>query len=246
MRLHNKTALITAAAAGIGRATAAAFVAEGARVLALDVDRRGLAELQTEVPGITPVVLDLTDEAAIGHTLGKIGPVDILFNCAGHVANGALLQSTDRDWDFSFQLNVKAMYLAIRALLPGMVERGRGNIINMASVAGVSTAVADRFVYSASKAAVVGMTKSIAADYIRQGIRCNAICPGTVDTPSLQQRLNGFADPIAARREFENRQPIGRLARAEEIAALALYLASDESAYTTGVAHVIDGGWSNI
>lgn len=246
MRLKNKTALITAAAAGIGRSTVSEFLREGATVWAADINIEGLEQLKQDYPSVKTVKLDVTNAQEVNNFSATAGPIDILFNCAGFVANGDLLNSTEADWDFSFELNAKSMYRLIKALLPGMIERNYGNIINMASVAGVSTAVANRFIYSASKAAVVGMTKSIAADYIKQGIRCNAVCPGTVDTPSLQDRLNAFDDPVQARRDFEARQPIGRLAKAEEIASLVLYLASDESSYTTGVAHVIDGGWSNI
>ncbi|MBB6522586.1 SDR family oxidoreductase [Pseudoteredinibacter isoporae] len=246
MRLQNKTALITAAAAGIGRSTVALFLAEGAEVWAADINQQNLDQLKADFPRVKTVRLDVTDQNAINDFVANTGNIDVLFNCAGFVANGDLLNSCEKDWDFSFELNVKSMYRLCKALLPGMIERGSGNIINMASVAGVSTAVANRLIYSASKAAVVGLTKSIAADYVTQGIRCNAICPGTVDTPSLQDRLNAFENPQQARKDFENRQPIGRLAKPGEIASLALYLASDESSYTTGVAHVIDGGWSNI
>lgn len=245
MRLSNKSALITAAAAGIGRATVHQFVREGAKVWAADIDLYGLDSLKAELPDIEVVNLDVTQIEAIQNFAATAPRFDVLFNCAGYVANGDLLNCSDSDWDFSFELNVKAMFNLTRALLPKMLERGHGNIINMASVAGVSAAPANRFAYSASKAAVVGMTKSIAADYVKQGIRCNAICPGTVETPSLQDRLNAFEDPEQARRDFVARQPMGRLGEAAEIAALAVYLASDESAYTTGVAHIIDGGWSN-
>ncbi len=245
MRLQNKTALITAAAAGIGRATVRQFVAEGAKVWAVDIDPYGLDSLKVELPDIEVINLDVTKSDAVAKLPTLTPPLDILFNCAGYVANGDLLNCSEADWDFSFELNVKAMFMITKALLPSMLQQGHGNIINMASVAGVSTAPANRFAYSASKAAVVGMTKSIAADFVKQGIRCNAICPGTVETPSLQERLNAFDDPDQARRDFINRQPMGRLGQASEIAALAVYLASDESAYTTGVAHIIDGGWSN-
>lgn len=245
MRLKNKTALVTAAAAGIGRATAAQFASEGAEVLAVDIDQAGLESLKQEYPSILIANLDVTNTAAVDKLVGDTQPFDILFNCAGYVANGDLLDCSESDWDFSFELNVKAMFLLTKAVLPGMLGQSRGSIINMSSVAGVSAAPVNRFAYCASKAAVAGMTKSIAADYVKQGIRCNAICPGTVETPSLQNRLNAFADPEQARRDFIARQPMGRLGEATEIAALATYLASDESAYTTGVHHIIDGGWSN-
>lgn len=245
MRLENKTVLITAAAAGIGRATVKAFVAEGAKVWAADIDGDGLKSLSAELPDIETMQLDVTDYAAVTAFVANSDAFDILFNCAGYVANGDLLSCSTEDWDFSFELNVKAMFQLTKAVLPGMLKQGHGNIINMASAAGVSTAAVNRFAYSATKAAVVGMTKSIAIDYVTQGIRCNAICPGTVETPSLEGRLNAFDDPEQARRDFIARQPMGRLGQASEIASLAVYLASDESAYTTGAIHVIDGGWSN-
>ncbi|MFN3236075.1 MAG: SDR family oxidoreductase [Pseudomonadales bacterium] len=245
MRLNKKTALVTAAAAGIGRATVAQFVAEGAEVLAVDINQEGLDSLKAEHPNILTANLDVTNTSAVNDLINATEPFDILFNCAGFVADGDLLSCTEDVWDFSFELNVKAMFLLTKAVLPGMLRQGRGSIINMSSVAGVSAAPVNRFAYCASKAAVAGMTKSIAADYVKQGIRCNAICPGTVATPSLEDRLNAFADPEQARKDFIARQPMGRLGEATEIAALATYLASDESDYTTGVTHIIDGGWSN-
>jgi 2-keto-3-deoxy-L-fuconate dehydrogenase len=245
VRLKKKTALVTAAAAGIGRATVAQFVAEGAEVLAVDINQEGLDSLKAEHPNILTANLDVTNTSAVNDLINATEPFDILFNCAGFVADGDLLSCTEDVWDFSFELNVKAMFLLTKAVLPGMLRQGRGSIINMSSVAGVSAAPVNRFAYCASKAAVAGMTKSIAADYVKQGIRCNAICPGTVATPSLEDRLNAFADPEQARKDFIARQPMGRLGEATEIAALATYLASDESAYTTGVTHIIDGGWSN-
>lgn len=245
MRLKSKTALVTAAAAGIGRATVKQFVAEGAEVTALDINQAGLDSLKAEHPNILTANLDVTNTAAINELVNATEPFDILFNCAGFVADGDLLSCTESTWDFSFELNVKAMFLLTKAVLPGMLRQGHGSIINMSSVAGVSAAPVNRFAYCASKAAVAGMTKSIAADYVKQGIRCNAICPGTVATPSLEDRLGAFADPEQARKDFIARQPMGRLGEATEIAALATYLASDESAYTTGVTHIIDGGWSN-
>jgi 2-keto-3-deoxy-L-fuconate dehydrogenase len=245
VRLKSKTALVTAAAAGIGRATVKQFVAEGAEVTALDINQAGLDSLKAEHPNILTANLDVTNTAAINELVNATEPFDILFNCAGFVADGDLLSCTESTWDFSFELNVKAMFLLTKAVLPGMLRQGHGSIINMSSVAGVSAAPVNRFAYCASKAAVAGMTKSIAADYVKQGIRCNAICPGTVATPSLEDRLGAFADPEQARKDFIARQPMGRLGEATEIAALATYLASDESAYTTGVTHIIDGGWSN-
>jgi 2-dehydro-3-deoxy-L-fuconate 4-dehydrogenase len=239
-RLAGKTALITAAGAGIGRMTAELFHKEGASVIATDVNEQALASLA----GCQTQLLDVTDVSAIEALAEQTGAVDILFNCAGFVANGPILDCDEKDWDFSFELNVKAMYRMVRAFLPAMLDAGGASIINMSSVAGALTAVPNRFVYCTTKAAVVGMTKSIALDYVKQGVRCNAICPGTVDTPSLQDRLNAFDDPVQARQDFENRQPMGRLGKAEEIANLVLYLASDESSYTTGTIIPIDGGWS--
>lgn len=244
-RLKGKRIVITAAAAGIGRASALACADEGARVHAVDIDEEGLARLCESNDALIPHKVDLLCAADVRAFASRLGPVDVLFNCAGFVHNGTILDCEDDDWAFAFNLNVTSMFVLIKALLPGMIGQGRGNIINMSSVAGVSTAARSRFAYSASKAAVVGMTKSIASDFVTQGIRCNAVSPGTVDTPSLQDRLNAFPDPKQARREFEDRQPMGRLGRAEEVAALIVYLASDESAYTTGQVHVIDGGWSN-
>jgi 2-dehydro-3-deoxy-L-fuconate 4-dehydrogenase len=244
-RLINKTAVISAAAAGIGRASVEQFIAEGATVWAVDINEVGLEQLKSDCSSVKTQTLDVTDAAAVKHFADQVGPIDILFNCAGFVHNGNLLECEERDWDFSFNLNVKACYQMIAAFLPLMIKNGGGSIVNMASVAGGLKAVPNRFCYSTTKAAVVGMTKSIACDFVKQGIRCNAVCPGTVDTPSLQDRLNEFDDPMGARREFEQRQPMGRLASSNEIASLVTYLASDESSYTTGVAHVIDGGWCN-
>ena len=243
-RLDNKTAMVTAAGAGIGRASALAFAREGADVWATDTDTKALDRLHAENPQIRCLPLDVTDSAAVRRLVNKIGHVDVLFNCAGLVHDGDILDCEEADWDFSFNLNVKSCYRTIRAVLPGMLNNGGGSIINMSSVASSIKGVPKRFVYAATKAAVIGLTRAIAADYVREGIRCNAICPGTVDTPSLQQRLNAFPDPARARKDFEKRQAMGRLGTAEEIAALAVYLASDESSYTTGVAHVIDGGWT--
>ena len=239
--LAGKTALITAAAQGIGRATVEAFAGAGARVIATDIDAGKLAELA----GVSVEThrLDVLDDAAVASLIGGLGQIDVLFNCAGVVHNGSLLESTDADLDFAFNLNVKAMVRTIRAVLPGMLARGDGSIINMASVASSVKGVPNRFVYTATKAAVVGLTKSVAADYVAQGIRCNAICPGTVDSPSLQGRLRDTGDYEAARAAFISRQPIGRIGKPEEIAELALYLAT--ATYTTGQIHVIDGGWVN-
>ena len=239
-RLSNKKALVTAAGQGIGRAVAALFAGEGAAVVATDINATALQTLT----GCRTRRLDVTDKTAIETLAADLGAVDILFNCAGYVANGTVLECDEKDWDFSFELNVKSMYRTIKAFLPAMLAAGGGSIINMSSVASSVSAAPNRFVYGATKAAVIGLTKSVALDYVKQGIRCNAICPGTVDTPSLQERLNAFADPVQARKDFENRQPMGRLGSAEEIAGLALYLASDESAYTTGAIIPIDGGWS--
>ena len=240
-RLSGKTCLLTAAGQGIGRATAHAFAAEGARVIATDIDAGALAELE----GVETRKLDVLDAEAISATAAAHPDIDVLFNCAGFVANGTILDCDEKEWDFSFDLNVKSAYRMIRAFLPGMLKTGGGSIINVSSAASSVIAAPNRFVYGATKAAVIGLTKSVAADFITQGIRCNAICPGTVESPSLEERLKATGDYEAARKAFIARQPIGRIGKAEEIAALAVYLASDESAYTTGAAHIIDGGWSN-
>jgi 2-keto-3-deoxy-L-fuconate dehydrogenase len=247
-RLAGKSAFVTAAAQGIGRATALAMAREGARVVATDIDEAALRELKG-VDGLSTRQLDVRDGAAIAAAAAEAGPVDVLFNGAGYVHAGTVLECTDADWDLAFELNVRSMWRTVRAFLPGMLERGRGSIVNMASVAGSLKGVPNRFVYGTTKAAVVGLTKSIAADYVARGIRCNAICPGTVDSPSLRSRIAAqaqAANQAAAEVEaaFVARQPMGRLGRAEEIAALAVYLASDESAFTTGTTQVIDGGWS--
>jgi len=239
-RLQGKTALITAAGQGIGRATAERFIAEGARVFATDVD---LAKL--EGLGCVAMALDVRDPQAIAAMPALTGPIDVLMNCAGVVHHGTILDCDEEAWAFSCDLNVTAMYRTIRAYLPSMIEGGGGSIVNVASIASSVKGVPNRFAYGATKAAVIGLTKSVAADFVAQGIRCNAICPGTVDSPSLQQRLHDTGDYDQARRDFIGRQPMGRLGRTEEIAALALYLASDESAFTTGQPHIIDGGWVN-
>ena len=239
MRLAGKTAVITAAGQGIGRATAEAFLAEGARLFATDIDRGKLDGLE----GVEETLaLDVTDPRAVAVVAEIVGPVDILFNCAGYVASGALLDCPPDDWERSFAINVRSMYHTIRAWLPGMIARGGGRIVNMASVASSLKGIRARAAYGATKAAVIGLTKSVAADYIEQGIACNAVCPGTVDTPSLAERIAAFDDPVAARRDFIARQPMGRLATAEEIARLVVYLASDEAAFMTGQAVAIDGG----
>lgn len=239
--LAGKTALITAAAQGIGRASVEAFLHAGARVIATDIDAGKLAELTGD--SVETHRLDVLDGAAVASLIAGLGRIDVLFNCAGVVHNGTVLEATDDDLDFAFNLNVKAMVRTIRAVLPGMLERRDGVIINMASVASSVKGVPSRFVYGATKAAVVGLTKSVAADYVAQGIRCNAICPGTVDSPSLQQRLRAGGSYEATRAAFIARQPIGRIGRPEEIADLAVYLAT--ATYTTGQIHVIDGGWVN-
>lgn len=242
-RLQNKTCILTAAGQGIGRASALAMAREGGRVIATDINADALAGLEQD--GIETRLLDVLDPGAIAALAGEIPAPDVLFNCAGYVASGSILDCEEKDWDFSMRLNVTAAYHMIRAFLPGMIAGGGGSIINMASVASSVIAAPNRFAYGTTKAAVIGMTKAIAADHIGQGIRCNAICPGTVESPSLEARLAATGDYAAARAAFIARQPIGRIGKPEEIAALVVYLASDESAYTTGVAHVIDGGWAN-
>ncbi|MGA0614297.1 SDR family oxidoreductase [Paracoccus sp. KR1-242] len=242
-RLAGKRALITAAGQGIGRATALRLAEEGAEVLATDINEAALAEI-AGTPGITTKVLNVLDPEAVKEAIAAAGRIDILFNCAGVVHAGDILTSTEDDWDFAFNLNAKAMYRTIRAVLPGMVAQGGGSIINMASVAGPLTAPPNRFIYSASKAAVGGLTKSVAQDYVKQGIRCNAVCPGTVDSPSLHQRLRDTGNYEAALEAFIARQPMGRIGKPEEIAAMVAYLAADESAYTTGQLLALDGGWT--
>ena len=242
-RLAGKTVLLTAAAQGIGRASAFAFANEGARVTATDVNEGKLAEL-AGVAGIETRRLDVTDPASIEAAASEAGAPDVLFNCAGFVHHGSVLSTGEDEWRASMTLNVDSMYRMIRAFLPGMIERGGGSIINMSSVASSIRGLPFRCVYGTTKAAVIGLTKSVAADYIRDGIRCNCICPGTVETPSLEDRIAAFDDPAQARRDFIARQPLGRLGTAEEIASLAVWLASDESTYATGTAFVVDGGVS--
>jgi 2-keto-3-deoxy-L-fuconate dehydrogenase len=243
-RLAGKVSVITGAGQGIGRAAALAFVAAGSTVWAVDRNPEALTSLQTEQPAIKIKALDVTDGPGITRFADEVGPIDALFNCAGFVHAGGILDCTEADWDQAMNVNARSMFLMTKAFLPGMVDNGAGSIINMSSVVSSVMGVPGRFAYGTSKAAVVGLTKSIAADFVDKGIRCNAIAPGTVDSPSLGERLAVFDDPVAARAEFVARQPMGRLGTAEEIAALALYLASDEAAYTTGSVHVVDGGMS--
>lgn len=239
-RLTGKKALVTAAAQGIGKASAELFAREGAEVWATDIDEGKLAQ----VAGCRHRRLDVLDNEAVTALAKELGPIDVLFNCAGFVHAGSILECDQKAWDFSFDLNVSAMYRTIRAFLPGMLEKGGGSIINMSSVASSIKGVANRFAYCATKAAVIGLTKAVAADFVGSGIRCNVICPGTVQTPSLDQRLEATGDFAAAQAAFIARQPMGRLGRPEEIAELALYLASDASSFTTGATHIIDGGWA--
>jgi len=242
-RLTGKTALITAAGQGIGRATAERMASEGARVIATDINPALVAELAL-LPRIEAHVLNVLDAGAIASLVQAMGAVDILFNCAGIVHAGDILAATEDEWDLAFDLNAKAQFRMIRAVLPGMLAKGAGSIINMSSVAGPKKGPVNRAVYSASKAAVVGLTRAVAADYVTRGIRCNAICPGTVDSPSLHERLRATGDYDAALTAFVARQAMGRLGRPAEIAALVCYLASDEAGFTTGTEHVIDGGWT--
>ena len=241
MRLDGKTALVTAAGQGIGRASVLAMAAEGAQVLATDINPQ-LLESYAGLPNIRTAVLDVMDKSAILALMADTAPLNILFNCAGFVHNGSILQATDDEWDFAFNLNVRAQYWMIQAALPRMIAAGGGSIINMSSVCSSVKGLPNRFVYGASKAAVVGLTKAVAADFVAQGIRCNAIAPGTVDTPSLGERINSYADPVEARKNFIARQPMGRLAQAHEIAPIIVYLASDESRFATGQLFSIDGG----
>ena len=243
MRMKGKTALVTAAAQGIGRAIVEKFTAEGASVWATDINMDLLSELDGAAT-ITTRKLDVTDAAAVQAVAAEAGPLDALVNCAGFVHHGTILECDEEDYDRSFDLNVRGAYRMIRATLPGMLESGGGAIVNISSVASSIAGVPDRFIYGTTKAAVLGLTKSVARDYVDKGVRCNAICPGTVDTPSLQARINSFPNPAQARKDFVARQPMGRLGTAEEIASLALYLASDEAAFVSGEWVVIDGGMS--
>ena len=248
-RLAGKTAFVTAAGQGIGRAVAEAFAHEGARVIATDLNVALLETLAT-TPGVSVQKLDVLDPAAISAAAAAAGPVDVLFNGAGFVHAGTVLDCTEEEWGFAFDLNVRSQYRTIKAFLPGMLAKGSGSIINVASVAGSIKGAPNRFVYGATKAAIIGLTKAVAADYITTGVRCNAICPGTVESPSLRDRIAAQAKASGQTLEqveaaFVARQPMGRLGRVDEIAMLAVYLASDESAFTTGTAQVIDGGWSN-
>ncbi len=238
--LNGKTALLTASGQGIGKATAKVFSEAGAYVIATDINEKSLSSLQEFVDETH--ILDVTNKEAIKELVSSIKAPDILFNCAGVVHNGTILEANDDEWDFAFNLNGKAMYHMIKEVIPKMIKNGGGSIVNIASVASSTKGIPNRFIYTASKAAVLGITKSVAADYINQGIRCNAICPGTIQSPSLEQRLQDMGDYENARKQFVARQPMGRFGEAEEVANLALYLASDASAFTTGQFHIIDGG----
>lgn len=244
MRLKDKTVFTTAAGAGIGRAASLAMAREGATVYATDVDDQALEQLSEESRNINTFVMDALDADAINSAVERVGAPDVLFNCTGFVHHGTILDASDDDFDFSFNLNVKAQFRVARAFLPGMIDNGGGSIINMASVASSIKGTPNRCVYSATKGAVIGLTKTIAADFIGKGVRCNAVCPGSVDTPSLRERMRAQGDYEAAREAFIARAPMGRMATAEEIADLVVYLASDESAFVTGQTHIIDGGWS--
>ena len=245
-RLAGKTALVTAAGQGMGRAAALAMAREGAKVCATDVNERFLEDLR-DVANVTTRRLDVLDDAAVEKLVGELPPLSILFNCAGYVHNGTILECTPKDWEFTMNLNVRSMYAVTRAALPRMVaeHQSKGtwsSIVNMASIASSIKGIPNRFVYGTSKAAVIGLTKSVAADFVTKGIRCNAIAPGTVDTPSLSDRINAFADPAEARKAFVARQPMGRIAKPEEIVPLVVYLASDEASYITGNVYSCDGG----
>ena len=242
-RLEGKTALLTAAGQGMGRAAALAFAREGAQVIATDIDAAALQTLGT-VPRLSCQALDVLNDSDVNQFVEAIGAVDILFNCAGYVHQGTILDCAVKDWDFSFNLNVRSMYIMTKAMLPKMIANGGGVILNMASVLGARKAAPNRLAYAASKAAVEGFTRALAIDHVKQNIRVNCVCPGTVDTPSLGDRINAFADPVQARKDFINRQPMGRLATAEEIAETFIYLVSDESSFMTGQAVFVDGGMS--
>lgn len=247
-RLVGKRVLVTAAGQGIGRASAIAMAREGAQVFATDINLENLSSIRSEnLENIEIFEMDVTDDASVAQGVERANP-DVLFNCAGFVHHGTILDATDEEWDFAMDLNVRSMMRTTKAVLPGMVERGGGSIINMSSALGSIIGAPNRFVYGVTKAAVVGLTKSVAVDFITKGIRCNCICPGTVDSPSWRDRVEALAQELGSREEamaqFVARQPMGRVAKAEEIAALVVYLASDESAFTTGHTHIIDGGWS--
>jgi 2-keto-3-deoxy-L-fuconate dehydrogenase len=242
-RLGGKVAFITAAGQGIGHAAAIAFAREGAKVWATDVNPAGLESLSGHA-GIVARPLDVTDAGAIQHVAAEVGAIDVLFNCAGWVAHGSILDCSERDWDRSFDLNVKSMYRVTCAFLPGMLAKKKGSIINMASIASSIRGLPNRLAYGTSKAAVIGFTKALAADHVKQGIRANAVAPGTVDTPSLQDRINALPDPEQARRDFVARQPMGRIGTVDDITPLLVYLASDESQFATGVVFSVDGGMS--
>lgn len=244
MRLKNKTVFMTAAGAGIGRASALAMAREGAKVFATDIDEPALESLKSEAEGIETFRLDALDGDAILAAAQRVGAPDVLFNCSGFVHNGTVLDASDDDIDFSFDLNIKAHFRVTRAFLPAMIANGGGSIINMASVASSIKGAPSRCLYGATKAAVIGMTKAVAVDFVGKGIRCNAVCPGSVETPSLEQRMRALGDYEEARAAFIARAPMGRMASAAEVAALVVYLASDDSEFVTGTTHVIDGGWS--
>jgi 2-keto-3-deoxy-L-fuconate dehydrogenase len=243
-KLEGRVALVTSAGQGIGRASAIALAREGAKVFATDIREDLFKDIAKEHPGITGFGLNVLEQSAVDAALKRTGPIDILFNCSGFVHNGTVLDCEEKDWDFSFDLNVKAHYRMIKAYLPGMLAKGKGNVINMASVASSIKGAPNRFVYGASKAAVIGLTKALAIDFVTKGIRCNCICPGTVETPSLYDRMRAQGDFEKAKAAFIARQPMGRLAQPEEIAEMVIYLASDASAFMTGQALTIDGGWS--
>ncbi len=243
-RLAGKTAIVTSAGQGIGRASAIAMAKEGAKVWATDINAEALASLAKEQAGIETFMLNVLSQDEVDAAAKRVGTPDILFNCSGYVHAGTIMETDDKAWDFSFDLNVKAHYRMIKAFMPGWLAKGKGTIINMASAASSIKGVPNRFVYGATKAAVIGLTKALAADYTSKGIRVNAICPGTVDSPSLMERLKATGDFEGAKAAFISRQPMGRMAKAEEIGMLVVYLASDESAFITGQTHVIDGGWS--
>ena len=243
-RLENKNIVVTAAGQGIGRATAIAFNNEGANVYATDINEKTLKSLNKEYQNIKVKKLDSTDKSAVEEFSKSLDKIDVLFNAVGFVHHGSILECDEKDWDFSFNVNIKSMYFMIKSLIPKMIKQKKGNIINVASIASSIRGLPNRFVYGSSKAAIIGLTKSIAADFIKDNIRCNAIAPGTVHTPSWEDRVKAFKDPVQAKKDFIARQPMGRLGTPEEIANLAIYLASDESDFVTGVTHAIDGGMS--